>query len=186
MAWWDHLHTAQGSVIGGGFVLVAAFVAFGTGCLERKRQQRNFHYDEAKRAYQDALTYAVGARGLHKVPQSERPDFVRQLESTSHKVGGAQLFLTVPTETAEKVTRYTRLATRKSMQDQGFDESQLPSIADEQDEDWGATLQHVRRQLARNLLRGNRHRRDLRRPVPGAAKLPRQLFQWGPLVIRWG
>ena len=185
MGWWDHPTQAQGTVIGGGFVLVAAFVAFGTGFLERWRQQRNFHYEEAKRAYQDALTYAVGARGLHKVPQSERPDFVRQLESTSHKVG-AQLFLTVPTETAETVTRYTRLATRKSMQDQGFDESQLPSIADEQDEDWGATLQHVRRQLARNLLRGNRHRRDLRRPVPGAAKLPRQLFQWGPLVIRWG
>jgi len=28
MGWWDHLQTAQGTVLGGAFVLAAAFVAW--------------------------------------------------------------------------------------------------------------------------------------------------------------
>ncbi|MFZ0718356.1 hypothetical protein [Mycobacterium sp.] len=184
MGWWDHLTQAQGTVIGGGFVLVAAFIAFGTGFLERKRQQRNYHYEEAKRAYQDAVAYAIASRGLHKVPQEERREVVRRLEATSHE-GAAQLFLTVPTASAELVDRYTRLAARKSMQELGIPENKQPSMV-EPDEDFDTTLEHVRRQLARNLLPLNKHRRDLRRPVPNAAKPPRQLFKLGPVVVRWG
>jgi hypothetical protein len=59
MGWWDHLQTAQGTVIGGAFVLAAASVAFGTGFLQRWRQQRVYHYEEVKRAYEDALALAI-------------------------------------------------------------------------------------------------------------------------------
>jgi hypothetical protein len=183
MSWWDHLTQAHATVIGGAFVLAAAIVAFGTGFLERKRQQRNFHYGEVKRAYADSLAYAVAAGVIHHVPPSERLEVVRRLESTSHEVA-AQLFLTVPFESASVVDGYTRRTSRNSQQKIGVPQDRLTPLIEE-DDDFDTTVQHIRRQLARNLLPLNKHRRDLRKRIPSAAKPPRQLLKCGPLVIRW-
>jgi len=183
MGWWDHLQTAQGTVIGGAFVLLAAFVAFGTGFLQRKKQQRIYHYEEVKRAYADSLAFAIAGRVLHKVPEEERREVVRRLESTAHEIS-ARLALTVPTKSADLVEQYTRLAIRKSQQELGIPEDERTPML-EPDEDYDATVQHIRRQTSRYLLPLSKHRRDLRKRIPGAAKVPKQLLKCGPLVINW-
>lgn len=117
------------------------------------------------------------------MPLPERPEVVRRLGSTTHHVG-ARLALTVPTQSAYLVDQYTRLAIRKSLQQAGIPESQLPPMV-EPDKDFDATVQHIRRQSSRYLLPLSKHRRDLRKRIPGEAAAPKQLLKYGSLVIRW-
>jgi hypothetical protein len=52
---WYNLTPAQGTVIGGTFVVIAAIIAFGTGSLTRRAEDKRFHYTELKALYSEAL-----------------------------------------------------------------------------------------------------------------------------------
>ena len=52
---WHSLTPAQGTILGGVFVLLAGIVAFGTGALNRRSEAKRFHYEEMKALYSQAL-----------------------------------------------------------------------------------------------------------------------------------
>lgn len=49
MSWWDNLQPGQGALLASLIVFAAGVVAFGTGALNRRAEQRRFHYEEMKR-----------------------------------------------------------------------------------------------------------------------------------------
>lgn len=76
---WHNRTSAQGTVIGGTFVVLAAVIAFGTGSLNRRGEDERFHYTELKALYAEALTVTgqmaiMGERVLqpHSVQCSDR------------------------------------------------------------------------------------------------------------------
>ena len=58
MGWWETLTAGQGTLLGAMFVVLAAVIAFSTGWLDRRIQQRRFHYNEVKAVYAEALELA--------------------------------------------------------------------------------------------------------------------------------
>ena len=47
MGWWETLTAGQGTLLGAMFVVLAAVIAFSTGWLDRRIEQRRFHYNES-------------------------------------------------------------------------------------------------------------------------------------------
>ena len=58
MGWWETLTAGQGTLLGAMFVVLAAVIAFSTGWLDRRIEQRRFHYNEVKAVYAEALELA--------------------------------------------------------------------------------------------------------------------------------
>ena len=72
---WHNLSGGQGTVIGGTFVLVAGIISFGTGSLDRRSQQKRFHYEEMKKLYAEALRIGRDLEVLKALP----PEVAREV-----------------------------------------------------------------------------------------------------------
>ena len=69
---WHNLTPAQGTIIGGAFVLCAGIIAFGTGALERRSRHMRLHYQEMKTLYAEALKIGRDFEVIKALPPDDR------------------------------------------------------------------------------------------------------------------
>ena len=75
---WHNMTGGQGTVLGGAFVLVAGVIAFGTGSLDRRSQQKRYHYQEIKALYAEALRVGRDLEVLKALPPDVRREVLTE------------------------------------------------------------------------------------------------------------
>lgn len=192
---WHNLTPAQGTVIGGAFVVLAAIIAFGTGSLNRRAEDKRFHYTELKALYSEALlaTNQMAAMGEHE--REVRRQLVPAISERMVKVT-MELYLSGEYKTANLLAAYMNQrissgaissAFAKAKVDQalgaeptGLDllsADEMAALAEffeiEKTFKWAGqkkidtddVLQHCREELAHYTPVGSKHWRALRRDI---------------------
>jgi hypothetical protein len=103
---WHNMTGGQGTVLGGAFVLVAGVIAFGTGSLDRRSQQKRFHYEEIKRLYAEALRVGRDLEILKALPPELRREVLTDKADAIDRVI-SELALTGNYQTADLAIAYT-------------------------------------------------------------------------------
>jgi hypothetical protein len=102
---WHNMTGGQGTVLGGAFVLVAGVIAFGTGSLDRRSQQKRFHYEEMKRLYAEALRVGRDLEVLKALPPEVRREVLTEKADAVDRVI-SELALTGNYQTADLAIAY--------------------------------------------------------------------------------
>jgi hypothetical protein len=102
---WHNLTGGQGTVLGGAFVLVAGVISFGTGSLDRRSQQRRFHYEEMKTLYAEALRVGRDLEVLKALPPEVRREVLTEKADAIDRVI-SELALTGNYQTADLAIAY--------------------------------------------------------------------------------
>jgi hypothetical protein len=102
---WHNLTGGQGTVLGGAFVLVAGVISFGTGSLDRRSQQRRFHYEEMKTLYAEALRVGRDLEVLKALPPEVRREVLTEKADAVDRVI-SELALTGNYQTADLAIAY--------------------------------------------------------------------------------
>jgi hypothetical protein len=102
---WHNMTGGQGTVLGGAFVLVAGVIAFGTGSLDRRSQQKRFHYEEMKRLYAEALRVGRDLEVLKALPPEVRREVLTEKADAIDRVI-SELALTGNYQTADLAIAY--------------------------------------------------------------------------------
>ncbi|HTH91699.1 hypothetical protein [Mycobacterium sp.] len=181
---WHSLTPAQGTILGGVFVLLAGIVAFGTGALNRRSEAKRFHYEEMKALYSQALRIGRDLELLKALPPQDRSSILTEKVDAMQRVI-SELALTGNYKTADLAIAYqyqqsVQLAgwTRKVESDVGLPDQirkWFHSLADEeraalrryQDVNINRrdVVQAVRKELALYVPVWSRHRRVLRKAI---------------------
>jgi hypothetical protein len=110
MSWWldlwRNLTPAQGTFLGGAFVLTAGIVAFGTGALNRRSEAKRFHYEEMKKLYSEALRIGRDLDLLKALPPEHRAPILTEKVDALQRVI-SELALTGNYQTADLAIAYT-------------------------------------------------------------------------------
>jgi hypothetical protein len=123
MGWWETLTAGQGTLLGAMFVVLAAVIAFSTGWLDRRIQQRRFHYNEVKAVYAEALELAYF---FSAADQSSELDDKRVMAAVERLFGvSGVLALTGKTDSVEMLVSYVNqlsdaAAIRRSLEKAGL------------------------------------------------------------------
>ena len=102
---WHSLTGGQGTVLGGAFVLVAGVISFGTGSLDRRSQQKRFHYEEMKTLYAEALRVGRDLEVLKALPPEVRREVLTEKADAIDRVI-SELALTGNYQTADLAIAY--------------------------------------------------------------------------------
>jgi hypothetical protein len=102
---WHNLTGGQGTVLGGAFVLVAGVISFGTGSLDRRSQQKRFHYEEMKTLYAEALRVGRDLEVLKALPPEVRREVLTEKADAVDRVI-SELALTGNYQTADLAIAY--------------------------------------------------------------------------------
>jgi hypothetical protein len=102
---WHNLSGGQGTVLGGAFVLVAGVISFGTGSLDRRSQQKRFHYEEMKTLYAEALRVGRDLEVLKALPPEVRREVLTEKADAVDRVI-SELALTGNYQTADVAIAY--------------------------------------------------------------------------------
>ena len=102
---WHNLTGGQGTVLGGAFVLVAGVISFGTGSLDRRTQQKRFHYEEMKTLYAEALRVGRDLEVLKALPPEVRREVLTEKADAIDRVI-SELALTGNYQTADLAIAY--------------------------------------------------------------------------------
>ena len=102
---WHNLTGGQGTVLGGAFVLVAGVISFGTGSLDRRSQQKRYHYQEIKALYAEALRVGRDLEVLKALPPEVRREVLTEKADAIDRVI-SDLALTGNYQTAGLVIAY--------------------------------------------------------------------------------
>jgi hypothetical protein len=195
---WHNLTPAQGTVIGGTFVVLAAIIAFGTGSFNRRAEDKRFHYTELKSLYSEALlvTSQMAVMGEHE--REVRRQLVPAMTERMVKVT-TELCLSGEYKTADLLAAFmnqrissgaisSALAKAKVEQGLGAESTGPELSADEiaalaeffeigrtfqragQKIDSDDVLQHCREELAHYTPIGSKHWRALRRDIKSQKK----------------
>jgi len=103
---WHNLTGGQGTLLGGAFVLVAGVISFGTGSLDRRSQQKRFHYEEMKTLYAEALRVGRDLEVLKALPPEVRREVLTEKADAVDRVI-SELALTGNYQTADLAIAYT-------------------------------------------------------------------------------
>ena len=103
---WQNLTSAQATLLGGSFVLLAGIIAFGTGALERRSRHKRFHYQELKTLYAEALKIGRDFELLKAVPPDDRGPILTETVAAMQQVI-SELALTGNFQTADLAIAYT-------------------------------------------------------------------------------
>ena len=103
---WHSLTPAQGTILGGVFVLMAGIVAFGTGALDRRSRAKRFHYEEMKALYSQALRIGRDLELLKALPPQDRNAILTEKVDAMQRVI-SELALTGNYKTADLAIAYT-------------------------------------------------------------------------------
>jgi hypothetical protein len=181
---WHNLSGGQGTVLGGAFVLVAGVISFGTGSLDRRSQQKRFHYEEMKTLYAEALRVGRDLEVLKALPPEVRREVLTEKADAVDRVI-SELALTGNYQTADLAIAYTyqqsvQLAewVRQTEVDNGFAD-RIDKWLDNMPEQQRAALkkyenvevsrrdvvQAARRELGLYVPLWSRHRRVLREAI---------------------
>jgi hypothetical protein len=181
---WHNLTPAQGTIIGGAFVLMAGIVAFGTGTLERRSRHQRFHYEEMKALYAEALRIGRDLEVIKALPPEDRTPVLADKVDAMQRVV-SELSLTGNYQTADLAIVYTyqqsvQLAgwSRDVEGDVGWLDQLQKWVGSMTDEERAALLKYqnvninrrdvvqaVREELALYVPVWSRHRRVLRRTI---------------------
>ena len=181
---WHNLTPAQGTLLGGVFVLCAGIVAFGTGGLDRRSRSKRFHYEEMKALYSQALRIGRDLELLKAVPPEDREKILPEKVDALQRVI-SELALTGNYQTADFAIAYTyqqsvQLAawSREFENDVGWPDQIQKWLDNMTDEERAAlrkyqhvdinrrdVVQALREELALYVPRGSRYRRVMRRPI---------------------
>jgi hypothetical protein len=102
---WHSLTPAQGTILGGVFVLLAGIVAFGTGALNRRSEAKRFHYEEMKALYSQALRIGRDLELLKALPPQDRSSILTEKVDAMQRVI-SELALTGNYKTADLAIAY--------------------------------------------------------------------------------
>ena len=102
---WHNMTGGQGTVLGGAFVLVAGVIAFGTGSLDRRSQQKRYHYQEIKALYAEALRVGRDLEVLKALPPDVRREVLTEKADAIDRVI-SELALTGNYQTADLAIAY--------------------------------------------------------------------------------
>ena len=102
---WQNLTGGQGTLLGGAFVLLAGIISFGTGSLDRRSQQKRFHYEEMKTLYAEALRVGRDLEVLKAMPQQARREVLTEKAEAIDRVI-SELALTGNYRTADLAIAY--------------------------------------------------------------------------------
>jgi hypothetical protein len=181
---WHNLTPAQGTIIGGAFVLCAGIIAFGTGALERRSQHMRFHYEEMKTLYAEALKIGRDLEVIKAIPPDDRSPILTEKVDAMQQVI-SQLALTGNFQTADLAIAYTyqqsvQLAgwAREVERDVGWPDQFQKWVESLTEEERAAlkrygdvninrrdVVQAVRQELASYVPVWSRHRRVLRKTI---------------------
>ena len=181
---WHSLTPAQGTIIGGAFVLMAGIVAFGTGTLERRSRHQRFHYEEMKALYAEALRIGRDLEVIKALPPEDRTPVLADKVDAMQRVV-SELSLTGNYQTADLAIVYTyqqsvQLAgwSREVEGDVGWLDQLQKWFGSMTDEERAALLKYqnvninrrdvvqaVREELALYVPVWSRHRRVLRKTI---------------------
>jgi hypothetical protein len=75
---WHSLTPGQGTLLGGGFVVLAGVIAFSTGALDRRSEHKRFHYEEMKTLYAEALRIGRDLEILKALPPEVRREVLTE------------------------------------------------------------------------------------------------------------
>ena len=181
---WHSLTPAQGTLLGGVFVLCAGIVAFGTGSRDRRSQATRFHYEEMKALYSQALRIGRDFELLKAVAPVDRDKILAEKVDTLQRVI-SELALTGNYQTADLAIAYTyqqsvQLAAwaREVENDVGWPDQFQKWLDSMTDEERAAlkkyqyvninrrdVVQALREELALYVPRWSRYRRVMRQPI---------------------
>ncbi len=102
---WHNLSGGQGTVLGGAFVLLAGLISFGAGSLDRRSQQKRFHYAEMKALYAEALRVGRDLEVLKALPPEVRREVLTDKADAIDRVI-SELALTGNYQTADLAIAY--------------------------------------------------------------------------------
>ena len=106
MQLWTHLGiTRHGGLLGGAFVVLAGIIAFSTGGLDRRSEQKRFHYEEMKTLYAQALSVGRDLEVLKALPAERRAKVLTDKADAIDRVI-SELALTGDYQTADLVIAY--------------------------------------------------------------------------------
>ncbi|OBA69478.1 hypothetical protein A5641_15270 [Mycobacterium sp. 1554424.7] len=105
MELWHSVTPGQGTLLGGAFVVMAGVIAFGTGALDRRSQQKRFHYEEMKTLYADALRIGRDLEILKALPPAARREVLTEKAEAIDRVI-SELALTGNYQTADLAIAY--------------------------------------------------------------------------------
>lgn len=111
---WQNLSQSQGTVLGGTFVIIAAVIAFGTGSLNRRARDNQFHYQELKELYSESLNLTSQFRVRHLKTGEERLADQRQMTEKMQQLH-TKLSLTGDYRTSELLINFMQQEIGKSM-----------------------------------------------------------------------
>lgn len=181
---WHNLTPAQGTLLGGIFILCAAVVAFSTGSLDRRTHATRFHYEEMKTLYAEALRIGRDLELLKAVAPEDRDKILAEKVPAMQRVI-SELALTGNYRTADLAIEYTyqqsvQLArwSREVENDADWPGQLRLWLENMTEEDRTAlkkyenvtinrrdVVQALRMELALFVPRGSRYRRVMRRPT---------------------
>ena len=102
---WHNLTPGQGTLLGGAFVVLAGIIAFSTGGLDRRSEQKRFHYEEMKTLYAQALSVGRDLEVLKALPAERRAKVLTDKADAIDRVI-SELALTGDYQTADLVIAY--------------------------------------------------------------------------------
>ncbi|BCP14838.1 hypothetical protein [Mycobacterium paraintracellulare] len=111
---WQNISPSQGTMLGGAFVIIAAVIAFGTGELNRRARDNQFHYQELKALYSESLNLASQYAVLHRKTTEERLAVQRQMTEKMQQIQTA-LSLTGDYMTSELLLNFMQQEIGRSM-----------------------------------------------------------------------
>ena len=183
---WHNLTPAQGTLLGGTFILVAGTLAFSTGGLDRRSRSKRLFYEEMKALYAEALRIGEDLELVKAIPPEDRDKILAGKVDAMQRVLG-ELVLTGNYRAADLAIAYTyqqsvQLAawSQDVENEVGWpDQFQkwLDNMTVEERDAWQKyahvnikrrdVVQALREELALYVPRWSRHRRVMRQSIQG-------------------
>ena len=103
---WHNLTPAQGTLLGGAFVLIAGTLAFSTGGLDRRSRAKRLFYEEMKALYAEALRIGEDLELVKAIPPEDRDKVLAGKVDAMQRVL-SELVLTGNYQAADLAIAYT-------------------------------------------------------------------------------
>jgi hypothetical protein len=155
---WHNVTPGQGTLLGGAFVLFAGILAFSTGSLDRRSEQKRFHYEEMKTLYAQALRIGRDLEVLKALPPDDRdPILTEKVDAMQHVI--SELALTGSYQTADLAIAYMY---QQSVQLAGWSREVESDVGwPEQFQKWVESLTEEERDGLKKYADVNINRRDV-------------------------
>ena len=181
---WHGLTPAQGTLLGGAFVLIAGTLAFSSGGLDRRSRSKRLFYEEMKALYAEALRIGEDLELIKAIPPEDREKILAGKVDAMQRVL-SELVLTGNYQAADLAIAYTyQQSVQLAAWSKEFDtdvgwpdqfQKWLDNMTGEELAAWRKyrhvnisrrqVVQALREELAQYVPRGSRYRRAMRQTI---------------------